>query len=194
VSVARRVRPEPARDLFDPPITWTPPKEFADLLAERAKVKTAPLEVVPPPVVPAWAAEAATPQPPPARPRDFAADEEHVRCAAGLVVRLRTSAGHLYRAYERADVFSYGVHLAGDVAWGRIDTRRPVVTPGPEDMRDYQRACEAEAVAAILAACIETVSLGEPPSCGVFPSPGGYVLVIVDPEPRYRAARERGKR
>lgn len=195
VPVARKVQqPESAaRDLFDPKPQWEMPKEFSDYLDERRKAKTATLEVVPTPVPPAWAVEAAVGVAAPP-PRDFAVEEERVRCDAGLVVRWRTPDGaHLYRAYERTDVFFHAVHLAGDVAWGRIDTRRPATTLGPEELRAHQRACEDRAVAAILAACIETESIGEPPSCGVFLSPG-YVLVLVDPEPRYRAAREKGKR
>lgn len=181
-------RPAPARDLFEPPVRWVPPKEFTDYLAERERPKK--IELAPAPVAPAWAVEAAAGivSPP---PRDFNVEEERVPCKAGIVVRSRTSSGnHIYWAFERTDVFFHDVHLAGDIAWGRIDTRRPATTLSPEASLAHQRECESEAVAAILAACIETVSVGEPPSCGVFLSPG-YVLVVVDPELRYLAARAR---
>lgn len=179
-------RPEPVRDLFAPPATWTPPKEFTDFLAER---KRPTLAAAPTLVQPARAVEAAADVAPPRR--DFAAQEERVTCTAGIAVRSRTTSGnHIYWAFERTDVFFHAVHLAGDIAWGRIDTRRPAMTLSPEDERTHQRVCEAEAVAAIVSACIETASVGEPPSCGVFLSPG-YVLVIVDPEIRYQAARAR---
>lgn len=179
-------RPEPVRDLFAPPVKWTPPKDFTDFLAER---KRPTLAMAPTSVQPARAVEAVADVA--QRRRDFAVEQERVTCKAGIVVRSRTPSGnHIYWAFERTDVFFHAVHLAGDIAWGRIDTRRPATTLSPEDSLAHQRACEAEAVAAILSACIETASVGEPPSCGVFLSPG-YVLVIVDPELRYRAARGR---
>lgn len=166
------------------------PAQRLDLFEPHASVAPAH------PAAPAWAAEAAVEPatPRPSAPRNFAAVEERVACGAGLVVRRRTGERTSYYAYERADALFYGAYLAGDVGWGRVDTRQPARTLSPEDVLAFQREAEADAVAAIRAACPETRQPpGEPPSSGVYMSPG-YVLMLVDPEPRYHAELAGGSR
>lgn len=204
------------RDLFDPPITWTPPKEFADLLVERglaaallptAAPAPAPALEPAPALAPGQPPAALTPAAPaapgaapapaaPANGRNFAADTERVQLGKLMVIRERGADGHhTYCAYERADAFFHRVTL-DELTWGRIDTRRSLRELDP--YRDYdaivswQMECSALAREAIRQLCPETrLAPNEtPPGAGVYDGLG-YVLVTVDPEFRYRAARAR---
>lgn len=188
-------RPEPVRYLFEPPITWVPPKEFTDYLDQRAQaLASAPVELPP---TPAWAIEAATAPPTVLeRRRDFAAPVERILRGEHLVIRERGADGHhTYRAFERATAFLYGITL-DELTWGRIDTRRPIRSLDPYtnyvEAVAWQMTCSAEAQEVIRELCPEARrAAGEtPPQGGVYDGPG-YVLVTVDPEFRYRAARAR---
>lgn len=187
-AAARRPRAprlEPARDLFDPPTTFVPPKEFTDYLAER---KTTPA------VAPAPAPPAAPPPeielPAPTGPgRNFAAAIERVQDGDHLVIRERDARGHhTYRAFERCDAFFHEETL-DELTWGRIDTRRRRHLD-PFGYETVAKALEysAEAQRVIRQLCPETRrTVGD---FGIYEGPG-YVLLTVDPGPRYQAARSR---
>ena len=195
------------RDLFDPPITWTPPKEFADLLVERGlavmlpAVIEAPAEPTPvaapaPAPVPAPAPAPAETPVPVSLGRNFTAAVERVQTGKLMVIRERGSDGHhIYRAFERADAFFHRVTI-DELTWGRIDTRRPLRDLDP--YRDYgaivswEMECSALAREVIRQLCPETrIAPGETaPGAGIYDGPG-YVLSTVDPEFRFRAARAR---
>lgn len=195
---------QPVRDLFDAPITWTPPKEFTDYLAEReagltvvpaaapAPAPTPASEQAQAPVEPPPPAEAPTPAP----GRNFAAAVERVQVGKLLVIRERGKDGHhTYRAYERADAFFYQVTI-DELTWGRIDTRRSLRTLDPYSDYDalvaWQLECSALAREVIRKLCPETrLAPGETaPGAGIYDGPG-YVLSTVDPEFRFRAAKAR---
>lgn len=193
------------RDLFDPPITWTPPKEFTDLLAERG-LAAALLPGVP--VAPAEAPAPAEPEPPPpaeapveaptppSSGRNFAAATERVQLGKLMVIRERGAhSHHTYRAFERADAFFHYVTI-DELTWGRIDKRRPLRELDP--YRDYgaivswEMECSALAREVIRQLCPETrLAPGETATrSGVYDGPG-YISVTVDPEFRFQAARAR---
>lgn len=191
-AAARRTstpRLEPARDLFDPPTTFVPPKEFTNYLKERKS---------PPAVAPAPApAPAAVPPPelelsaPTGSGRNFAAALERVQDGDHLVIRERGEHGHhTYRAFERTDVFFHEVTI-DELTWGRIDTRRlRDLDPYGYEVVQRTLANSAEAHEVIRRLCPEARrTAGENvPQSGIYDGPG-YVLVTCDPETRYRAAR-----
>ena len=174
-AVKARQRPAPVRELFAVPAA--PAAEpAAPVMTKDVAAVLALLDKLFAPTGPA---------------RDLAVALERIRNADGrqLVTRTRDANGHLYRAWERTDVFSYGVDLK--LTWGRIDTRRPFGVQ-TDDLRaaiDYQMACEAEARALINLLCPETaLAKGETAvSCGIYDGPG-YVLVTSDPATRLRIA------
>lgn len=182
---SRAPRIEPARDLFDPPTTFVPPKEFTDYLKERET-----------PAAPAPAPAAAPPPelelPAPTGPgRNFAAMIERVQDGDHLVIRERGEHGHhTYRAFERTDVFFHEVTI-DELAWGRIDTRRlRDLDPYGHEVVQRTLANSSEAHEVIRRLCPEARrTAGESvPQSGIYDGPG-YVLVTSDPETRYRAAR-----
>lgn len=204
----RAARPEPVRDLFDAPITWTPPKEFTDYLAEREAAKVGLAVVAPPSAeAPAPAPELVpepdepsapepAPAPAPAARRNFAAAVERVQSGNLMVIRERGEhSHHTYRAFERADAFFYYVTI-DELTWGRIDRRRPLRELDP--YRDYgaivswEMECSLLAREVIRQLCPETrLAPGETATgAGVYDGPG-YISVTVDPEVRYQAARAR---
>lgn len=180
------------RDLFDPPIKWTPPKEFAEFLAERE----AKLEVVAEPAapVPAWAVEAATAAPPAPRRRVF--DEAHERVWDGDLVVIRergTDGHHTYRAFELAGEHQHRVNFRlGELTYGRIDTRRSPRKYDPyseyAELVAWELECSAAAHAVIRQLCAETRREADEQAvhAGVYEGPG-YVLVTVDPARRHQA-------
>lgn len=120
--------------------------------------------------------------------RDFASRSERVLSGHRLVTRDVGPNGHLYRAWERADAFAYGVTL-DELTWGRIDTRRPLRALDLRVAIDHQLAREAEARDLIRELCPETLRrAGETMTgAGVYDGPG-YVLVTSDPAVRLRIA------
>ena len=201
-----RVRPEPVRDLFDPAITWSPPKEFTDYLDERRAASTVravpPVLATPQELDPETAPEvddlraelpvpATTPPPSESAPttRNFAAASERVQSGGLLVIRERVEHGHhRYRAFERATAFFHHVTI-DELTWGRIDTRRlGHLDPYGSEVFEKSLEYSLEAQTAIRQLCPETRrTVGD---FGIYEGPG-YVLLTVDPEPRYRAARAR---
>jgi len=187
-------RSAPARDLFEPPVTGTPPKEFADLLVERglaAVLPAAPTAEAPVPAPPP--AEAPVEAPPASSVRHFVAETERVQLGKLMVIRERGADGHhTYCAYERADAFFYGVTL-DELTWGRIDRRRSLRQFDPYTEHAalvmWELECSAEARAVIRKLCPETrlAAHETAPGAGVYDGPG-YVLLTVDPAFRYRAA------
>lgn len=190
-------RPEPVRGLFDPPTVWTPPPEFSNYMAEREQEKKAPLELVP---APAWAVEAAAPTDPLTPPprRNFLESHERVWDGDLVVIRQRGEDGHhTYRAFECGSDFRHQTaFVLGELTYGRIDTRRHDQPLDPYtdyvELIAWGLLCSAAAQAVIRKLCPETrLAAGESaPTAGVYEGPG-YVLVTVDPEFRYRAARAR---
>lgn len=183
MTAVRRIRPEPVRDLFEAPITWTPPQEFTDYLNERANASPPAQVPAPAPVLLPEVSVA------PAAPgRDFAAELERVQAGDLLVTRERGEHGHhTYRAYERCDAFFHHITL-DELTWGRIDTRRlgHLDPYGPEV---FQKSLEysLEAHKVIRQICPETRRTGD--DFGLVYDGPGYVLLTVDPAPLYRAAR-----
>lgn len=186
MTAVRRLRPEPVRDLFEAPPSWTPPQEFTDFLKARKNPALVP--------APSASAPVAEVRVAPAAPgRDFAAELERVQAGDLLVIRERGEHGHhTYRAYERCDAFFHHITI-DELTWGRIDTRR-LGHLDPYGAEVYQKSLEhsLEAQKVIRQLCPETRrTAGETvPQSGIYDGPG-YVLLTVDPEPRYRAARAR---
>lgn len=206
VPVARRARPEPVRDLFEAPTTWVPPKEFTDYLAERraGAVRVVPTRDAAPELDPEPAPEiedghespvlapAAPPPPEPApTTRNFTTALERVQSGDLLVIRERVEHGHhRYRAFERSKTY-FHEETIDELTWGRIDTRRlrNLDPYGPERVELLMKY-SAEAHDAIRQLCPETRR--HPSDSGIFMFDGpGYVLLTVDPEARYLAARAR---
>lgn len=185
------------RDLFDPPITWTPPAEFSAYLAEREAAKE--LALASPPATPT-PAPTPEPEPEPDEPagpsRNFAAEVERIQAGKLLVIRERGKDGHhTYRAFERADAFFYRITI-DELTWGRIDTRRSLRQLDPYSdygaIVSWEMECSALAREVIRQLCPETrLAPGETaPGSGIYDGPG-YVLSTVDPEFRFQAARAR---
>lgn len=191
MTAARAHRPSaprlaPARDLFEAPTTWTLPSEFTDYLKERANP-------APPAPTPTLVPEPEVSVAPAGPGRKFAAAIERVQDGDHLVIRERGELGHhTYRAFERGDTFFHEVTI-DELTWGRIDTRRlRHLDPFSYEIVRLTLEYSAEAQAVIRQLCPETRRIaGESVlQSGIYDGPG-YVLLTVDPEPRYQAARSR---
>lgn len=157
-----------------------PPKEFTDYLSARAN---------PEPPAPAPEPEPEVSVAPATPGRNFSAASERVQDGDHLVIRERIEHGHHnYRAYERADAFFHHITI-DELTWGRIDTRRlGHLDPYGGEYFEKLMECSVEAQRVIRQLCPETRRcVGD---FGIYDGPG-YVLLTVDPEHKYQAARSR---